>query len=98
MGPSLQILTTSCSPSILRKCQRVRACAIHRSIMASHGDTDVLFDIRTALYTGNYQQCITEAQKLKVRVFMIMVLKNLVGYHLTLLFKSASALHCLTNK
>jgi coatomer protein complex subunit epsilon len=36
--------------------------------MASSVDveTDVLFDIRCALYTGNYQQCVNEAHKLKV--------------------------------
>ncbi|KAK2189589.1 hypothetical protein NP493_102g04010 [Ridgeia piscesae] len=34
--------------------------------MANQGDTDELFDIRTALYTGNYQQCINEAQKIRV--------------------------------
>ena len=37
--------------------------------MASTGDADVLFEIRTALYLGNYQQCINEAQKLKVNIF-----------------------------
>lgn len=33
--------------------------------MANKDDVDVLFGIRNAFYTGNYQSCITEAQKIK---------------------------------
>ena len=39
------------------------ACAVK---MAASGENDLLFDIRCALYIGNYQQCVTDAQKLKV--------------------------------
>ena len=33
--------------------------------MTNKDEVDVLFGIRNAFYTGNYQSCITEAQKIK---------------------------------
>ena len=33
------------------------------------GDSDPLVDLRNAFFTGNYQQCIKEAQMIKVTRF-----------------------------
>ena len=48
-----------------QKIEKQKFCKKTEKMSQSEG-ADELFEIRTALYIGNYQQCINEAQKLRV--------------------------------
>lgn len=47
--------------------------------MAS-GEVDVLFEVRNAFFLGNYQHCITEAQKVKVPSVAVALEKDILMY------------------
>lgn len=45
-------------------------------VMAVQSDVDLLFDIRNSFFLGNFQHCITEAQKIKVGSVLSLVWKT----------------------
>ena len=44
--------------------------------MAQQPDVDELFEVKNAYFTGNYQGCINESQKLQVGNFKLILKKN----------------------
>ena len=58
----------ACQADNLRSIDLYKPLEVSESNKMANQGIDQLFDIRTAFLTGNYQQCINEAPKLKVNL------------------------------